>query len=225
MEIAERIDIPEVKNEQSSNKRFTVCGAEFVYLGLIGILTAFAGWLVENTFKAIVDGIIDARFHVLPCIAAYALVPFALQILLGDIDDLSFFGIKLFKNKTKRTKLISNITAYVLMCSVVFIGELGIGSLWDKVFGVLLWDYSDTPLHITKYAGVIPTFGFGTGVWLLFKFVHKPLLNLFRKKANYKAATIIVAILGTLMCADLIRLLLHIIIGHNAPMLWRIYLR
>lgn len=209
----------------AERERFTVFGVEFAYLGLLGILTAFAGWITENTFKAITDGVIDARFHTLPFISAYAFIPFALHILLGSADDIAVFGKRLFKESTKKSKISSNVLTYVICCSMVFLGELGVGLMWDKLFGVMLWDYSEMPLHITKYTGVIPMFGFGTGVYLLFKFVHTPLLKFARNKIPLTAAKIIVSTLGTLIMLDMLWLIVQIIFNHEAIMLWRIILR
>ena len=204
-----------VVSTAAERERFTVFGVEFVYLGILGILTAFAGWITENTFKAITDGVIDARFHTLPFISAYAFIPFALHILLGSADTLAVFGKRLFKKSTLKSKIASNALTYVICCSMVFLGELGVGLLWDKAFGVMLWDYSEMPLHITKY----------TGVYLLFKFVHTPLLKFAQNKIPFNAAKIIVSTLGTLIMLDMLSLIVQIMFNHEAVMLWRIVLR
>lgn len=206
------------------NKRLKIFGVEFVYLAILGIGMAFVGWVAENTVKAISSGVIDSRFHVLPFISPYALIPFAVHIVFGSADDIAFFGKKIFKHSTLKTKILSNVITVAAICLAVFLGELAVGNLWEKLFGVQLWNYSELPLHVTQYAGLIPSLGYGVGAWLLFRFAYTPLLNLCRNKLNFKAAKIIVAVLGTLIVADTLVMAIHIAATGEALMLWQIQL-
>lgn len=104
-------------------------------------------------------------------------------------------------------------------------GEFVVGNAWDLMFGVQLWNYSNLPLQVTQYAGLIPSLGYGTGAFLLFKFAYAPLLNLLRRKANFRAAKIIAIVLGSLIVLDTLVMGLHIAIDGYAPMLWQIRLR
>lgn len=203
-------------------KRFTILGVEFEYLAVLGIATAFIGWIVENLSMLISYGTIDARHHILPFIAPYALVIFALHLALGSPDHLTFFGKPLFQENDKKSKLLSNLLSYIIICAAVFFGELIVGSIWDGFFGVRLWDYSEMPLHITPYTGVISTFGFGTGVYLIFKFIYAPVLNLTRNKLDYNIAKWITYTLGVLIVLDNCTLMVSIVFTGNAPMLWSI---
>ena len=129
--------------EVKPRKRLTVLGVEFVYLYLFGIIFAALGWIAENAAKIATTGTFDCRFHLLPFISPYALVPFALHIALGDPDDLAFFGKKIFK---KQRKILSNLICLGLIMAFVFLGELAIGNMWEAVCGVKLWNYSNLPL-------------------------------------------------------------------------------
>ena len=225
---------PEINTEQpteacaaptAEKKRWTIFGAEVVYLYLLGIGMAFIGWIAENTVKAISDGYIDSRFHVLPFRSPYALIPFALHIALGNADDLAFFGKKVFKKKTLKTKILSNVITAVTICGAVFLGELAVGNLWDKAFGVKLWNYSNLPLQVTQYAGLIPSLGYGLGAYILFKFVQCPLLRLLQRKCPFRVAKIIDLTLGVVIVLDTLAMVLQIIIFNQAPLLWKLYLR
>ena len=99
------------------------------------------------------------------------------------------------------------------------------GNLWDKAFGVQLWNYSNLPLQVTQYAGLIPSLGYGIGAYILFKFVQTPLLKLLQRKCPFKVAKIIDLTLGVLIVLDTLAMVLQIIIFKRAPLLWRIYLR
>lgn len=211
---------PELKEK----KRLTVFGVEFVYLYLFGICLACFGWIAENVVKIITQGRFDCRFHLLPFISPYALIPFAFQILLGDPDNLTVFGRKLFKEDCRKNKILSNIVCAVLICAAVFLGELAIGSIWEAISGVQLWDYSGLPLQVNRYAGLLPAIGYGGGAYLIFKFIYKPLLGLMRRKVKFNVAKIICCTLGVLIVLDTLAMAIQIIVTGQAPMYWQVIL-
>lgn len=186
-------------NEDKNTFKFV---KDLPYLGILGIIFAFLGWIVENVARLVTLGIIDSRFHFLPFISPYGLVVFALYLLIGNADEISIFGHKLFKEKNKKTIVFSNIITFITICLFVFLGELIVGNLWDVLFDVKLWNYTDQPLHVTRYAGLITSLMYGGGVYLLHKFVMYPLLNFFRNKINYKNAAIFSIICGSIIVID-----------------------
>ena len=205
-------------------KRLTVLGVEFVYLYLMGIGVAGLGWIAENAVKIISHGVFDCRFHLLPFISPYALIPFAFQILMGDPDNLAVFGRKLFKENSKKNKVLSNLACIALITIAVFFGELVIGNAWEKFFGVQLWNYSNSPLHVSQYAGLIPALSYGGGAYLIFRFIYKPLLSLMRKKVKYNVAKWICCTIGVLIVLDTLIMAVHIIGVGQAPMYWQVHL-
>lgn len=212
------------KPENKEKKRLTVMGIEFVYLYLFGIGVAFVGWIAENIVKIASQGCFDCRFHILPFISPYALIPFAFQILLGDPDRLAIFGHRLFKKDSLRNKILSNIICFVTICLAVFLGELAIGSMWEALFDVRLWDYSNLPLQANKYAGLIPSLGYGGGAYIIFRFIYKPVLSLMRRKVNFGVAKIICATLGVLIVLDTLAMVIQIIVLGQATMYWQVQL-
>lgn len=224
-ETVEASGLAAIGQEKVEKKRLKIFGVEAVYLGILGIGTAMIGWIAENIVKAICDGVIDSRFHTLPFISPYALIPFAFALVFGKADDLTVFGRQIFKKKTAATRFMSNVIIFLMICGAVFVGEFVVGNAWDLMFGVQLWNYSNLPLQVTQYAGLIPSLGYGTGAFLLFKFAYAPLLNLLRRKANFRAAKIIAIVLGSLIVLDTLVMGLHIAIDGYAPMLWQIRLR
>lgn len=208
-----------------NKKRLTVMGVEFVYIYLLGIATAFLGWTVENTAKLIGQGMFDCRFHMLPFISPYALIPFAFQIVLGDPDCIAPFGHKIFKQDTLKNKIWSNLLCFLFICVTVFLGEFVVGTLWEVLFGARLWDYSQFPLQVNRYAGLFPSLAYGGGAYLLFKFAFKPALSFIRKKVDFKVAKIICCTLGVLIVLDTCFMSLHIILFNQPPMYWSIHLR
>lgn len=204
-------------------KRWTIFGVEVVYLALVGICTALIGWLAENTVKALSEGVIDSRFHILPFISPYALVPFAVHIFLGNADSLTVFGRRIFRGDSVTSKLLSNLTCYLVICLAVFLGEFAVGNLWEVCFGVQLWNYSGLPLQVTQYAGLIPSLGYGTGAYVLFKFLYPALYKLFRR-IPFRVAKGVSVVLGTLIVLDTLLMAVGIMVTGEAVQLWRVVL-
>lgn len=208
----------------TDKKPLTIAGVELAYLYLFGIGVAGLGWLAENAAKLVAQGVIDSRFHLLPFLSPYALVPFAFCILLGDPDRLAVCGRSVFRSDNTATRIASNLLSLLLICSAVFLGELAIGNMWEALFGVELWNYSDFPLQVTQYAGLIPTLGYGGGAYLLFRFVYKPVLKAL-KRLDYNVARAVCSTLGVLIILDTCFMGLHIAVLHEPPVYWQIILR
>ena len=208
--------------EEKSEKRFKILGVELVYLYFFGIGVAFLGWFAENVMKLITHGVLDSKYHILPFISPYALIVLAFHIALGDPDDLVLFGKKIFKQRSKRSVILSNLFSFLLICAFVFLGELVVGNLWDILFGVSLWNYSGWPGELTQYTSLPSTFGFGLGAYLIFKLIYKPLLNLIRTKVSFKFAKIVTLTLGMLIILDTTFMIVHLAIFNEAPQYWSI---
>lgn len=204
-------------------KPFTIFGVEAVYLCVLGIATAFLGWLAENVVKIISSGTFDCRFHLLPFISPYALIVFAVHIVFGNPDNIAPFGRQLFRNDNPYSKICSNILVLAIIYIFVFFGELIVGNTWEILFGVKLWNYSSSPLHVTQYAGLIPTLGYGTGAYLLFRFVHTPSLKFLQKNKTHKTALILSCTLGVLIVVDTLIMILVTAITRQAPMYWSVH--
>lgn len=203
-------------------KRLTVFGVEYVYLAFMGILIAFCGWVAENLVRLVTHGVIDSRFHLFPFIPVYALISFAAQIVVGDPDDLCLFGKKIFKKKNRKNRVLSNILCLCFLYAAVFLGELVVGNGWEMIAGVQLWDYSELPLHVTQYAGVLPMIGYGTGAWLLIKFILRPGIRALQTKANYNVVRVIVIICSILFIVDDALMFTQILVAGEAPVYWQI---
>lgn len=203
-------------------KRFMIYGVEFVYLFAIGIAVSFIGWIGENTVKLISSSTIDSRFHILPFISPYALIPFALHIMLGDPDNIKFFGKSLFRKKSLKSRIASNFITYFVICTAVFLGEFLVGNLWEKFFGVKLWDYSNQPLHLTRYVSIFSALGYGTAAYFIFKFAVCPAIRILKRKDCYVAAGALCSTIGLWIVMDTFFMCLQIVLFRQAPMYWSI---
>ena len=216
--------IVEYKNAVPAKKRLTVLGVEFVYLYLMGIGFAMLGWVVENGYRIATKGIIDCRYHLLPFISSYALIPFCYHVLLGDPNRIAFFGRRLFARDNTKTRVLSNVLCIVFICSAVFLAEIVWGNMWEALFGVRLWNYSKQPFHVTRYAGLVSTVGFGVGTYAIFRFSYKPLLKLIRQKVKFKVAKVICRTLGVIIWIDSAIMAIQIAVLRRAPMYWLVHL-
>lgn len=72
-------------------------------LCFFSIIFSAIGWIVENLSRLFAYGIIDNRFHILPFIGAYGLIPFAF-IAIGKPNEFSFLDINYLKRKIKLLK-------------------------------------------------------------------------------------------------------------------------
>lgn len=208
----------------TEKERFKVFGVEFVYLYLVGIIIANIGWIAENAVKLISSGVIDSRFHLLPFISPYALVPIAMHVFLKDTDDICIFGKKVFNKKSKSTVIYSNILSLLLVCGAVFIGEFFVGNLWEKLFGVKLWNYSAQPLHLTQYVSLFSALGYGVGAFLLFKYMIRPMIASIEKIIDFATAKKLCMTLGVWILADTFTMFLQILILGKAPVYWMLTL-
>ncbi len=208
------------KIEPAAKKRWCIFGVEVVYLYLFGIFVAFLGWAGENLAGALTKGVVDSRFHLLPFISPYALIPLAIHIVLGDPDDLIFFGKRLFGKRNVLTCVLSNLICYVILCITVFLGELAVGNLWDVLFDVRLWDYRGWPLTLTQYTSIVTTVGFGTAAYLVLRFIYKPLLRLIRTKVPFRVARGICLTLGVVIVLDTGWMILHMALYGTGPVYW-----
>lgn len=188
-------------------------------LCFFAIIFSALGWLVENLSRLIAYGVIDNRFHFLPFIGVYGLIPFALAIL-GNPDELSLFGHKLFKKQTKGIKIANNIIYFCIICFAVCFGEIAVGTAYEKFAGVKLWDYSNKPFHFTDYTYLRSILGFGSGVYLISKFFFFPLYNRLLKKEE-KEMTVFKYTYGILLL-DAIFMMIRTIATKEKTLYWTI---
>ncbi len=207
------------------SERSEVClSARAACVFLLMLFTALLGWVAENAVKLISSGTMDNRFHFLPFIFPYGLAFLAMHIILGDTDDIGICGRKLFKKRTLKTKLASNLIYISVVCFFVFVGELGVGNIYELATGASLWDYSSQPLHLTKYVCLSSALGYGFGAYFIMKVMFYPLLRLLLNRGNLKAIKIVDCTLGAAVVLDSVCMVLITLITKVPPVYWTIKL-
>lgn len=220
----------EVLNEQPQKEEIEQKDKSNVWvkiaaLSAFGIIIAFAGWVMENIGCIIAKGAIDCRFHFLPFIPEYALIPFAFDLLLGTADDLAPFGKHIFKKKSTKNKVLSNILCLAVICLAIYLGEEGVGNFMEMTNGAVLWDYTEMPMHFSKYTCVLSVFGLGIVSYLVFKFIFPPVTKFFMKKAESPTFRKVVLTLDVLMIIDASIMIVTTMITGQGPLYWEIHVR
>ncbi len=188
---------------------------------LVMIIMSAIGWIAENTVKLISSGKMDNRFHVLPFIFPYGLAFLAMYAVLGNTNDIGFFGKKLFSKRSVKSVILSNIMYVSIVSFFVFIGELSVGNLYEFATGAKLWDYSSQPLHLTQYVSLSSALGYGVGAYIVMKALS-PLCNALIEKGNIRAVIIADCTLGAAILTDSVCMILITLITKTPPVYWAI---
>ncbi len=85
-----------------------------------------------------------------------------------------------------------------------------------------LWDYSDFPLQVTQYAGLVPSLAYGGGAYLIFRFVYKPVIKLLQNKVDFRIAKAICCTLGVAIVLDTLAMGLYIAVLNTPPVYWSV---
>ena len=213
---------PESKaGAKAKRKPPTIFGYDIRYFFVGMIVFAFFGFCAENIGRMAVQHIFDCRHQLLPFLFAYGIALLAVYVLMGTPDDLRFFKFRFFKNKNLKTKILSHVIYFSVIFVFILGGEIAVGMLYEKFAGVILWDYSNIPTHITRYTSIITTLLYGGGVYLLMAFAFKPMMKLIMKMGT-KAATIVDCTLGVAIVIDFLVMLIITFATGSAPEYWSV---
>lgn len=90
----------------------------------------------------------------------------------------------MFKKQNEKTKFLSSLLYFVIICFAIFVGEVAVGTAYEKAAGVKLWDYSEEFLHFTDYTCLKSIVRFGLGAYATAKFIFFPLYNRMLEKCS-----------------------------------------
>lgn len=216
-----RPDSKKARANKRKKKAATIFGYDIRYFFVGMIVFAFFGFCAENIGRMAVQHIFDCRHQILPFLFAYGIALLAVYVLMGTPDELRFFNIRIFKSMTRGRRVLSHLIYFAVIFFFIMVGEIAVGMIYEKFAGVILWDYSNIPTHITRYTSIITTLLYGGGVYLLMAFAFKPMMNLISKMGT-KAATIIDCTLGVAIVLDFIATLIIMFATGEAPNYWSV---
>lgn len=151
--------------------------------GLIFVcaVASLLGWVTENIFRAIATGGIDDRGQILPFIAAYGFGVALLYALFGIPLEMRFLRWRILPEERAKNRVWRGVIYALTLFGLILISELAVGFFFERVFGVRGWNYSNIPLHITRYTSIPTTAGFTLGVFLFMQFLLPWLARCFER--------------------------------------------
>lgn len=196
----------------------------WVYMGICMIVASFLGWVSENIFRCIAseNHTIDSRFMILPFIAPYGLAVFAAYFALGTPDKMRLFKKEIFRDNTRKDRILSYVCYGTAIFVTVALGEIVVGTIYEAITGLTLWNYSNITLHITKFTSIPTTSALTILAVILMRFAFTPFMNFLENKMNYKLALYISIILGSLIVLDCLIMMFNFLVYGEKNIYWHI---
>lgn len=204
-------------------KQRSVFGVRVSSLLLNCYLASFLGWCVENAFRGISIGVLDDRHQLLPFLGAYGFGMFVLFAAFGTPSAMRFFGVRILPDETKKNRVLRSFVYCAVVFAIILLGEMGVGLAFEKLFGIQAWNYTNIPLHVTRYTSIPTTAGFTAMIYTVMEFIFPRLTDLFDKIPE-KIAVRIAVVLGAMIAADYLVMLISGAVTGSFPSYWRIEL-
>lgn len=183
---------------------------------MIIIIVSFFGFCIENIFTAYAGGIINNRNMVLPFLLGYGLAILAFYSAAGTPNEPRFF---------KKELNLSSFGGFAYYFVIAFLGvcvaEIVIGFAVEWTCGIIWWDYTFLPLHITRYTSVPTSTIFALLITVFMKFFFNPLLQGFGKM-NPRALGILSISLLVFLSVDFIHSGIYMFKNRELMQLWSV---
>ncbi len=196
-------------------------GVRVSSLLLVCYIASFLGWWVENIFRIFSIGVFNDRHQILPFLAAYGFGIFVLYFVFGTPSEMRVFKKRILPENTRRNRILRVVIYYALVFVLILFGEMGVGLLFETLLGIRAWNYTNIPLHITRYTSIPTTFGFTTGITLLMQFVFRPFVRRV-ERIPQKTAFRLALVFGILIAADWLIMLGTGLFTNSLPNYWEI---
>lgn len=190
-------------------------------LWLASLVFANIGYWVENLFRLFSKGILDSRNQILPFLFCYSIAMWALYFALGTPKKARIFNHKIISDDSIKSQRLSVLCYFLISFFFIFFGEIVVGTMFEKISGIQLWNYSGIPLHMTQYTSVPTTIALSTGVIVLMEYFFTPLMNAIHKLKK-KTVLKIDYILGGLIIIDWLYMMISINFFKVSPNYWSI---
>ena len=145
---------------------------------LMSVLISFFGFCLENIWMCFRYGYIDNRNMGLPFLLGYSYAVLGIYFVLGTPDDpsaiLSFL-----------TPWNEYAGYYLIVFLMVSFGEIILGKTVERICGFYYWDYTNIPLHITRYTSVFTSMGFSLVITQFMKHLFLPVMEIISELPQY----------------------------------------
>lgn len=146
---------------------------EIFALCIVMIVVSFLGFVVENVWLAATKGFIDNRNMCLPFLLGYGLAIAIIYIMFGTPANLMLLGKKIVLKNTYTKILIYFGIVFLCVC----LGEIALGTIVEKTYHIIWWDYTRLPFHITRYTSIPTSMAFATMICIFMRRIFDPLME------------------------------------------------
>lgn len=160
-------------------------------------IISFLGFVVEDTWMLIKYGYIDNRNMTLPFLLGYGLLVVGMFVVFGVPDSPRLFGLHF----DSCNGAVCHAVYFLISFAVVSLGEIALGVFVEKVFGFEYWNYSDIPLHFTKYTSVPTSIGFALLITTFMGGFFEPIYTAIQRIPT-TASNVTAAILAAALIVD-----------------------
>lgn len=189
----------------------------YYQLGIMAAVVSFLGFVVENIWLAMTKGYINNRNMNAPFLLGYGLLILFMYAVFGTPA-----AFKMFTKEKVRWKryLLYFLCSFVVVC----IGEIVLGIVVEALCHIEYWNYSNIPMHITKYTSIPTSTAFAAMITILMGNVF-PVLMDWICRINAQWAKIICIVLWVVMVVDFFVSFGHMIKAKNFYLKWKIFLK
>lgn len=189
----------------------------YYQLGIMAAVVSFLGFLVENIWLAMTKGYINNRNMNAPFLLGYGLLILFMYFVFGTPASLRLVANP--RRKWKRYALY-----FLCAFAVVCIGEIALGIAVEKMCHIEYWNYSNIPMHITKYTSVPTSTAFAALITILMGKIF-PMLMGWISRLNAEWTKMICIVLWIIMLSDFLVSFYHMIKAKNFYLKWKIFIR
>lgn len=189
-------------------------------VGAMLIMTAFIsflGFALENIWLTVRKGYMDNRNMFAPFLLGYGVAVMGFYLLLGTPENPRVYRMNHWQNDPNL-----RLAAYfIIVFLCVSLGEILLGKTIEKVCGVILWDYTSIPLHITRYTSIPTSIGFSVIIIVFMDCFFERIMDLIMR-VDPAVALFAGAALGIIMVVDFFVNAVRMIKTHSMMTVWRL---
>ena len=203
-----------------------IFGVNVYALILSACIVAFAGFVIENVFRLFCIGVIDDRHRLFPFIAEYGIAYFAIFLLFGTPKNMRIFTKKITITATnKKTAAFLQTALYFLIVFLcIGLGEITVGLTVEKTMGIKGWNFSNIPLHITRYTSIPTDFAYTSAFTVFMHLFFDNMIDAL-SEISPKVLKILAIVLTTAILLDSLIMLCYGMMYNKYPSYWRIVLQ
>ncbi len=168
----------------------------FSFFMMISVISLM-GFLLENIWMSVAVGYIDNRNMNFPFLIGYGLFVTLLYLLFGTPENPKIFG----KEMVFQSENFKGIAYFLIIMLAVSLGEIVLGKTVEKACHFYWWDYSDLPLHVTRYTSIPTSMGFTAIIMFFMQNVYGRMFQSFHNWNIYLIG-IVSSVLMIMMIVD-----------------------